>query len=527
MLPIAQSPRHLFSEHGGSQSSNTKSTIYYATQRLAMGSEILHGSNIANATKALSSKTYSIDDLSVSYHSTETTEKHGQSYQFKKALLKNPLEVYSTLKKRLLDGSHRASFPEFEGVVQYLKNHLQHPFVLDVIKGNPFMENAHRLCMLELSHISFEFEVKPDPSIEYPHTPPVNGLYPFHSTITCIRTVLDFFDNLERATKNNIPPLYHSDRYTYHDQNLQFNPEFVAIPSECVFTLRDFVRLRSVPIAIMGVTAKTSFADSYYNSPRDFWVHDANHSRRLHSANQQFFKRNNITTEEGRFKVYQEWDAFIQNKIMPATQILNSLNQGEKDTRKMVKVVFFELYHEQALTPAKEDALKALNFKPGAGSAFEMILKPENKNEHYENRRLFNFNIDSGSLKYQADMNPRTVRYFHQSAPNVVTNLYDKLTREFYDNRYNAINDLPSREHRTPELVADALIRVINLYDIESRELGFETTSDVHQHFVNLARNHDSHGNRIGQSEIYHQQILNKPSLKTEIVQHVLNNQAL
>lgn len=128
--------------------------------------------------------------------------------------MKNPLAGYLKLSNRLLSHAHRASFKEFAGVVDYLKQQLVHPFVLDSIKGNQFMKSAHKLCMLELSHLAFEFEISPTPGLDYPHEPPVNGLYPYHATIGAIRSVLDFFDNLERASKSNVPDLYHSDRYT-------------------------------------------------------------------------------------------------------------------------------------------------------------------------------------------------------------------------------------------------------------------------------------------------------------------------
>lgn len=281
-----------------------------------------------------------------------------------------------------------------------------------------------------------------------------------------------------------------------------------------------------MPLAIMGVTAKTTFADSYYNSPRDFWVHDANHSRRLYSANQQYFKRNNIETPEARLDTYKKWDEFIQDKVMPATQILSSMPEHERNLRKTVKVALFEVYHEQALTPSKEDLVRALNFQPGGGSAFEIILDPENPDQPYEARRLENFNIDSGTTKYQSDMAPRTIKYFHQSAPNIVTNLYDKLTREFYDSRHGSINDLPPPAARTPELVADAMMRVVDLYEVESSELGLSSRQEMRARFLDLARNHDSSGKPLGQAEIYHQKELIKPSLKPEVVHQILENRS-
>lgn len=96
--------------------------------------------------------------------------------------------------------------------------------------------------------------------------------------------LFDVIDRLSIPTEGrNYPhPLYHADRYYYHQYPLLFeNKRVVIFLTDAPLDFMDLIKVRSVPIGFVGVTFETIFADRHYQSPLDFFIHDINHVRRM------------------------------------------------------------------------------------------------------------------------------------------------------------------------------------------------------------------------------------------------------
>ena len=54
----------------------------------------------------------------------------------------------------------------------------------------------------------------------------------------------------------------------------------IIFPTNAYIGATELIKLRCVPILIMGVSNKPVYVDQYLNTPLDFWAHDIQHSKR-------------------------------------------------------------------------------------------------------------------------------------------------------------------------------------------------------------------------------------------------------
>lgn len=144
----------------------------------------------------------------------------------------------------------------------------------------------------------------------------------------------------------------------------------------------------------------------------------------------------------------------------------------------------------------------------------------KNKPQNIETLRMKNNNLRSGIFGSGQNIDSRNtrVKYFYDNVtPNFIASLYNKLTTSFYDNKYYWATDLPPLEERTPELIADAALTVMELFGIDPKELNLDREKLMH-----IARNRDENGKTIGRIESYPHLELKRPALKREIVEDVI-----
>ena len=444
--------------------------------------------------------------------------------------IKKPVETFTELQQRINVNGPLASMPEFAPVVEELITALGHPFIDDLLRydhsakhplAGQLME-MYNQALLYLRHVSLEIELdQKEIAHNYPHRPITQGQYPYQPTLEAITKALDFFDIVERISHNQIIPLYHSDRYLHYDLALKHTQETIIIPSTKPLTLKDLICIRAAPVGIVGVSQRTVFADAYHNTPKDFWVHDINHNRRFASYNRQYCENHGCTPMEA----YKQFEKTINEVILPALAIEKQMTPHEKNLRKLMKALFFEFIHEYAFTPDRESLINAFLFKAGDPAPFEVMLTTHSGEKSIESRRMINNNLTSGILGYvKSSHSSVKVKYFHDTVgPNFITSLFNKLTHSFYDNKYLAIKDLPPLEARTPELVAEAALMVMKLFDINPEELNLNRDA-----LILLAKNQDADGNSLGRVEQYAHLNLEEPALKPEIAKEaILNRRAL
>jgi hypothetical protein len=386
-----------------------------------------------------------------------------QNFSFEKSIIDKPAEEFYQLKERIQTKGLNTNFSEFESTIEVLTKKIAHPFISDLTKKHPFCETVRKKIVSDLNACRL-------------------NNYPYLKSLNVIMKVLDFFDALDRTYKDHIPALYHSDRYTYYALTLPYKMDYLLIPSIKSLSFLDLIKLRSAPIGMMGVSTVTLFTDGFFNSPKDFFVHDANHNRRFDSYNRLYRETKG---QDG----YKEFEQFINNKIIPAIEMTHGLSEEEVATRKMMTVILFEFLHEYAFTPDKDSLIEAIKYKPQNNAPFEVMRLAlnhdvENK-QQLEKRRLPNNNLQSGVTMFGDDKASQEIiveYFFDRIGLNFLRSVANKFDKSFYENIYWGINsdDLPKQEYRTLEHIAIAAMKVMELFGIDPvKDLGWQL--DVEQ----------------------------------------------
>lgn len=396
--------------------------------------------------------------LSISDKCTTQDTTSPKFEEFPLAKIRNdPLRSFEMLSKRLKTFGFTAPFPEFAPAVQYLEKELDACEILDFLKDNNYAQMQHKLVKMELLSLKYKFKVE---NKDYPHRTNY-GPYPYIPTINAIRRALEFIDTFIRCTYKEVSPLYHADRYSYHYNHI-YDSNFVYFPLIEELTSKDFILTRSIPIGFLGVSAKPVFADGYYNSPLDFFIHDVNHVRRLRSYNDLFQNKNQLQDKE----MFEVFHRFVMDEMWPHIQIENNMTEEEKNIRQILELFYFELIHECALTCDIDSFKSALMFKSGDPSPFEHMIESTFKPDDIENIRLPNNNLISGYSNWKSREGMPTIRYFFDKGPNFLTSAYNKCINGFYDNHYARSRHLPIHCKRTPQLFFQAGKRLLNVHHL-------------------------------------------------------------
>lgn len=377
------------------------------------------------------------------------------------AIQESPWELYQQMVKRIEKWGALAPMPEFRPAVKFLQEQLETDSLKEVVhQSKGILEPFRNKAQQELFHISLNFSVTTDPA--YPHRQPFVGRYPYLPTIHALVNALSFLDIIKRREYEGLSAPYHTDRYLYHLTQMhnpptQKNGKFVYLPLVGNLYLRDFIRLRAVPLGVLGVSSQMVFNDAFWNGPADFFIHDVNHVRRLDSYNQQSWK--NRQPVEAIEKDYD----FISQIILPAVEIRVGDSDHQQDIKKLALVLLFELFHEYAYALDLEQLKAAYEFNSGDPSPFEHIIDDSFNPQELENLRMSDSNLKSGFTFFKQNKKEPTVRYFMDRGPNFIASCLNKLNNYFYDAPWRPSWSLPKKENRTAENIAEAALLVADL----------------------------------------------------------------
>lgn len=255
-----------------------------------------------------------------------------------KDIMDNSFVKYKDFSERLEKYGPTASFPEFFDVIKYLENNIK-LCLLNVKKNFPkdyeLLKHIGHIKLVNITNILYKTK---------------QNYLPYADTIRTIYDVLEFFDIYERKYNKNINlgVYYHSLNYKYYMTQMLDNKNinnciiFPTINNKIGAT--HFIKLRPVPIFLCGVSIKSIYVDEYYQSPLEFFVHDLNHSRRMsehfiHALTQYDNDKNKLIDSSINFL----------NKILPLITLNKSDDVIVKAMKQLIKIIFFEIIHEDAL----------------------------------------------------------------------------------------------------------------------------------------------------------------------------------
>lgn len=393
-----------------------------------------------------------VDIFSRYFHTPKSSPPHLEIVTVKK-LIEDPIRSHRLLSDRLKAQGLLAPFPEFAPAVHYLEDALRK------VRCDGLQQNDVRLIVWELKTLKFTFN---QPQKNYPYQPPYIGKYPYIPTLNAIKRCLEFFDGVTRKTYQNVYPLYHTDRYLYH-YNQVYNPDFIYYPTIKTLKLSDFVATRATPIGFLGVNVGTVFADGYYLSPLELFIHDINHARRIKDYFDRYLKAHSTANKD---KMYKDFQSTI-DKILDHTKI-DQKHGEEKYIRLIMMVLYFELFHDYGFTPDEDSIKSAFLLKPGGPSPFEYMAESTYNPKTSKLPKLENNNIASGLSLWEKRRKTPVIRYFFNQGPNFLASAYNKCINGYYDSHYQRDKEaLPPFEMRSKKLFFLAAKRILKLHGLE------------------------------------------------------------
>ena len=361
---------------------------------------------------------------------TPSIQKHNE---FVEHMINEPIEVYTSLKDRLEKNGGETSFPEFEGVVGFLiKELFQNPTIYQWFTK----ENDVLISQILNKIVGLTIEGRFN--------------YPYSSTIFVIENLLELLDFYYRSTlksseglvNEQLGPYYHIFRYRSYITTFLYSKEH-GIPNNIIFptsfniSATALIKIRCVPILVMGVVDKPVYVDQYLNSPLDFWAHDIQHSKRqiqetlryydVFIKHNNYYKRRTLYDIKTPIQFYQYMHDFTVSKILPMIVIDKDADSPEIKAFKSIKrLIIFEVVHEKAWPITQPSLCRNISLRY---DEFPV-----------ENIHLHNDKIDA----------------FHYlfSDPTTIGNVIAKLRHGFYDKSTNPKGYIVQKEFRTSENIA-------------------------------------------------------------------------
>jgi hypothetical protein len=371
--------------------------------------------------------------------------------EFIKQMQNAPYDTYITLKNRLKLEGNMASFPEFGGVVAYLIKAI----FQDGKIYKYFQESEDRRVHLELVCHKLTGIMT---NSRY--------VFPYTTTIYAIESLLILLETYYRNINQSLPNFYHNFRYrTYLDYiTITACPNNIVIPTFVPTGATFFIKMRCVPLLVLGVADKPTHADQYINTPIDFWAHDVQHARRQIQETEAYFdrfvKHSAYYTKRDPFNVmepevfYKHMHTFTKSVILP--MIISNLSDSEeaKARSRMNKIIVFEVVHEKAWPITRKALCRCIPL------LYDL------------------FPVES--LKYTngdyIDINTETF-----NDPTTLSNIRGKLRHGFYDDVDTTVDVIVPKKYRTSKFIAECasyILKQLNCNYIPSDELLLKLTKD-------------------------------------------------
>lgn len=187
-------------------------------------------------------------------------------HKLQKNIIDNPVENYNNMTDRLKKYGPTASFPEFENVVLYLQEKIK--ITINENKDIEWIKLLGQIKLVNIINILYETKQQ---------------YLPYYETMRTICDILDFFDVIERSNNKKLGVYYHSTNYLYYLSMLLNYNDAIIFPVICDnLGATKFIQMQSIPIYFCSVIINSKYVDEYLQSPKEYFIHDVNHSRRMH-----------------------------------------------------------------------------------------------------------------------------------------------------------------------------------------------------------------------------------------------------
>ena len=281
---------------------------------------------------------------------------------FIKEITSDPMKMYIKLSERLRKDGISAEFPEFAPVIHYLKKEINSNKINEACKENPTLKIIRRNANLALWHVSQS-----------------EAWYPYNACLRAMFLTQQCFDTYQRITDiklNENVPFYHEFRYMYYfDYMINQAPDLVLIPTYTNISASTLILIRGPPIFFVGISTTPIHVDEYIQTSAEFFIHDINHGRRQYQNGIEYHKKHFSHLSLNEF--YKKQTDFLKEKIYPMINLKDTTHRLlVKGMRQVIKIILFEILHEDAQPAFPEIICRDIVKLPGHGDAgFQVIYK--------------------------------------------------------------------------------------------------------------------------------------------------------
>lgn len=319
-------------------------------------------------------------------------------------LTDHPWESYEDMRARLNKSGENASFPEFRPIIDYLVLHLKSDErILKLIHENTSFATFREMILQRLST--------------------VRNTMPYQASLEVIQRTVEFIDIARRAEDPEAPPIYHSSRYEYYTHFLEGGwSEYIALPTLTSLGASDILKVRGVPFGFLGVQTETTRVDGRNQTPYEFYVHDIFHTARMYLYLKEAAMARGMTIDA----YAKASDEFVRNKLGPLFLFESEDDERMKNRKRIIKMILFEVLHEDALDASMETIQSALLKPPLELTPTELI-------------------VDDRHIVYVMDPGAASLAY-----------VFRKLSHLFYDAPENRLAYIVDPRFRTKQNVFEA-----------------------------------------------------------------------
>lgn len=291
---------------------------------------------------------------------------------------------------------------------------------------------------------------------------PYNGnQYPYAYCIRALVQALSTIDliNIELKSKKDgdmwgtqYASAYFSERYHYYlDYLLDNAPNVFLLPILQNVGATTLIRNRYSRIQPCGIIFDEAFVDEDLQTPSNFFWHDLNHARRIYQNNiwyskQQRERQNKISLD----KLYSVMRRDTQ-ELLPIKGWLSPENMKYES---LIKILLFEVVHEDALPFTKDSIATDILFSSGNCYPYERTYDNPEKDSKYNRINL---------------------RFYEQGASTLRT-IYNKIRHEFFE-KEQATDIVVKKELRYIRHLTEAAYLLLN--KIEPDKYNAETKPAV------------------------------------------------
>lgn len=351
-------------------------------------------------------------------------------------------ELENTFMKRYAEAkNNQFSCPEFENLFECLFNFLEksllsineneHSLIWNIMQGLELIKNCSQITVCTNTKINncpkpdinlndqkyYTDPVVPLPCSNNIYETPFNGvIFPYAYCIRVLVRIMHIIDSINLyilskdmslEEKNNFYKspyayIYFRNRYEYYlDYLLDNAPNVFILPIIQSVGATTLLNIRGSRIQICGIVFDKIFVDEDYQSPGNFFWHDINHARRIYQNNIWYCKQKNIDLEDLYIRMKKD-----VSYLLPISKWLTEEN---KNLLSIIKILLFEVVHEDALPFLLDEIVRDILYEVGECYPYERTKGVPGKNFQRDN-----------------------IRFYEQGATTMAT-LYNKIRHAFFE----------------------------------------------------------------------------------------------